>query len=305
MQRRELLAGAVGWLGSGCVAGAQQPPAGLVWQGGIGASQIRVFLEGEPGILAPEAVARWVKDGASALSAWYGRFPVRSVDVRLRWSSGRGLHGGVTYGGPRPSIRGSVGRASTSKDLYGGWVLVHELVHLACPQLPGPHHWLEEGLSTYVEPWVRVRAGQLTAEKAWRDLVDGLPKGQPRAGDQGLDRTPTWGRTYWGGALFCLLADLEIRRRTANASGLKQALEGIVEAGGTIHESWSMERTLKAGDAATATTALMELWQAHRHEAVTVDLEPVWQQLGVVPEGRSVRFVNTAPLAAYRAAITG
>ena len=58
-----------------------------------------------------------------------------------------------------------------------------------------------------------------------------MPKGLPAAGDRGLDYTPTWGRTYWGGALFCLLADIDIRKRTSNRFGLQDALRAIVAAG--------------------------------------------------------------------------
>lgn len=73
--------------------------------------------------------------------------------------------------------------------------MAHEMVHLAFPRVARKHHWIEEGLATYVEPWARLGIGQLTVERVWKDLLKGLPKGLPRHGDQGLDHTPTWGRT--------------------------------------------------------------------------------------------------------------
>ena len=84
----------------------------------------------------------------------------------------------------------------------------HELTHLAFPTVPRQQLWIAEGLATYLEPIARARVGDLAAEKVWRDLVDGLPQGEPESGDRGLDRTRTWGRIYWGGALYCMLADL-------------------------------------------------------------------------------------------------
>ena len=48
----------------------------------------------------------------------------------------------------------------------------------------------------------------------WQAMMRDMPKGLPQAGDQGLDNTGTWGRKYWGGAMFCLLADIEIRKAT-------------------------------------------------------------------------------------------
>ena len=129
--------------------------------------------------------------------------------------------------------------------------MVHEMVHLAFPQVAKQHHWIEEGLATYIEPWARLGIGQLTEETVWKDLVEGLPKGLPGPEDKEIDGTPTWGRTYWGGALFCLLADVEIRKRTANQRGLHDAVRGIVAAGGSMQEQWSLTRTLEIGDQAT------------------------------------------------------
>lgn len=57
------------------------------------------------------------------------------------------------------------------------------------------------------------------------------PFGRPEAGDRGLDRTPTWGRTYWGGAFFCFVADVQIREATHGAKSLDDALRAIVAAG--------------------------------------------------------------------------
>src|SRR5882762_6572460 len=136
------------------------------------------------------------------------------------------------------------------------WELVHELVHLGFPSLPRRHHWAEERLATYVEPIVRARAGELSAEKVWGNLVRGLPQGLPGRGDEGLDRTLTWGRTYWGGALFWLLADVEIRERPGNRLGLEDALRPLVAQGGSIAERWPLQRALEVGDRAVGTRVL-------------------------------------------------
>lgn len=107
-----------------------------------------------------------------------------------------------------------LGAAVSETDLETDWTMTHELVHMGIASLADKHHWLEEGLATYVEPIARAQDGQLPAEKVWKDMVSGMSQGEPQRGDRGLDRTPTWGRTYWGGAMFCLVADVEIRRVT-------------------------------------------------------------------------------------------
>ena len=252
--------------------------------------------------LSDEGLSDWVRTSARAVESYYGRFPIDGVKLELRAVGGRGVRTGRTEGGRL--IQVVVGRASTRDDLRRDWVLVHEMVHLALPSVASPHHWLEEGLATYVEPFARLEIGELPAEEVWNDLVEGLPNGLPRTGDRGLDRTPTWGRTYWGGALYFLLADVEIRKRTDNAKGLRDALRGILEAGGTARSYWPIERVLEAGDKATGVPVLAELYARMRHDPAPVDLDALWRELGIERHEGSVRFKSDAPLAKVREAIS-
>jgi predicted metalloprotease with PDZ domain len=95
-----------------------------------------------------------------------------------------------------------------------------------------------------------------------------MPNGLPQAGDHGVDNTHTWGRTYWGGALFCLLADLEIRRSTQNRLGLQDALRAILAAGNMESES-TLEPLLAIGDRAVGVPALAELYRRMNKPAPT------------------------------------
>jgi hypothetical protein len=163
---------------------------------------------------------------------------------------------------------------------------------------------MEEGLATYIEPIARVQAGELPAKQVWSDMLDGMRKGEPQPGDEGLDRTHTWGRTYWGGALFCLVADVQIRVATGNRKGLQDALRAIVGAGGTIDHEWPLTRALEIGDSATGTHMLTEQYRRWGSSPVTVDLEKLWQQLGVHQDGSGVELSEAAPYAKIRDAIT-
>jgi hypothetical protein len=247
----------------------------------------------------------WIENCAKAVANYYGKFPVRRAVLRVTEIDGREPKRGQTSGWYGNKITISLGRAATAQELIDDWLLTHEMLHLGFPNVADRHHWIEEGLASYVEPIARARIGLTTPLRVWSDLVEGLPQGQPAAGDRGLDNTHTWGRTYWGGALFALRADVEIRRRTGNQRGLEHALRAIVEAGGTIENTWKMERVISVGDAATGVPVLRELYDEMKDQPVTVDLAALWKQLGVVPRGRSVLFDDSAPLAAVRKAITG
>jgi hypothetical protein len=183
-------------------------------------------------------------------------------------------------------------------------MLTHEMVHLAFPSVNEKHHWIEEGIATYVEPIARIRAGHLTAGQMWLDLVRDMPQGLPQVGDRGLDHTRTWGRTYWGGALFCLMADVEIRRQTNNAKGLEHALRGILGGGGDIRKEWNLQDVLAVGDLAVGVSVLQPLYAKMKDKPVSVDLATLWAQPGVQSDRAIVRFDDSATLAAIRRAIT-
>jgi predicted metalloprotease with PDZ domain len=134
--------------------------------------------------------------------------------------------------------------------------------------------------------------------------VRGLPQGLPGRGDEGLDRTHTWGRTYWGGALFWLLADVGIRERTGNRFGLEHALRAVVAQGGSIAERWPLRRALEVGDRAVGTKVLEELYAKMSSAPANVDLDALFGRLGVAVRGKTVEFDDDAPLARVRRAIS-
>src|SRR5262249_19385716 len=123
-------------------------------------------------------------------------------------------------------------------------------------------------------------------------------------GDRGLDYTPTWGRTYWGGAMFCLLADVEIHKRTGNRKGLEHALRAVAADGGTLGHVWTIDLVIAVGDRATGVALLRELYDRLTRQSAPVDLDDLWRRLGVKVAGGTVVLDDTAPLASVRRAIT-
>lgn len=269
----------------------------------VGGAQLEVSFESAEFDLPQAALLGWVSQSARAVSAYYGNFPVPRARVKIFARGGQGISSGTSYGDDGAWCRISVGRATTAADLNADWMLTHEMVHFAFPSVPRRHHWIEEGSATYVEPIARVMIGNLTASQVWGDMMHDMHKGLPEEGDGGLDNTHTWGRTYWGGALFCLLADIGIRKNTANAKGLQDALRAINRAGGTIQADWPLQRAFEIGDKAADGKTLMELYRKMRAQPAMEDLPGLWKQLGVGREGGQVVFDDQAPLAAVRKAI--
>jgi len=269
-------------------------------------SNIDVRFEGETQTISRDDLLNWIKRAATAVCTYYGKYPVYHLTLDVHVRGGPGVHNGVTY--PEDSgglITISVGSATTVAQLNNDWMLTHEMIHLAFPSMAEKHHWIEEGLSVYLEPVARVQAGQLSAEQMWKDVVRDMPQGEPEPGDEGLDRTHTWGRTYWGGAMFALVADVRIREQTQNRKGLQDALRGILNAGGNITQDWDIERAFAVGDKTTGTTVLTDLYREMRNAPAPVDLAALWTKLGIQRKaGGSIEFVPSAPLANIREAIT-
>jgi hypothetical protein len=256
--------------------------------------------------LPKETILNWIRRAGTAVSTYYGRFPVLHTTVRIVPVEGEdGIFHGITFGDNGGFTRIPLGQHTTEEELKSDWIMTHEFVHLAFPDMPQRHHWIEEGLATYVEPIARAQAGQLTPASIWRDMMRDMPKGEPGAGDRGLDYTHTWARTYWGGALYCLQADVEIRRLTNNRKGLQDALRALVAAGGNLEtRNWKIERALRIADEGTGTRVLEKLYDEMKATPVEVNLGKIWSELGVINEKGKIKLDRHAHFAASRVAIT-
>jgi hypothetical protein len=256
-----------------------------------------------PGLALDDAAAsRWLNGEVGAISAYFGRAPADRLMIAVAPGTSAVTRGETLTGGG-PSVLVRVGTGVTSENLADDWVVAHELVHVTFPSLEYDDTWFMEGLASYVEPVARARRGLLSTERLWADFIDGMPQGLPTTGDTGLRGNHEWGRVYWGGTLFFLLADIELRRRTAGARSLDDALRAITDrAGGEAH--WTMNEVLEVGDRATGTAVLHELYARLAEAPGTQDLAALWTSLGVERAHATTTFQDSAPLSWVRAAIT-
>lgn len=283
---------------SGCAANRTGPGEETLR---IGDAMIRLDIE--PQIPLPRAVViEWVRRAAEAVRTYLGRFPVKDVTIIVRGGGDEPVGEGVTHG--TSDIQVQLGSSVHRDDLLKDWVMTHEMFHLAFPTLDHRYLWMMEGLSDYLEPIARARAGQWSPNDAWLEFVEGLPQGLPNRGQGGLDNSHNRERIYWGGNIYWLLADLQIRVQTDNRRGLDDAIRAILAAGGNGSADWPLEHVLEVGDKATGTTVLKDLYEQMGPKRGNVDLINLWKQLGVRYSRGKVTFDETAPWAKYRRAIT-
>jgi hypothetical protein len=259
----------------------------------------------DPALSLRRALLRdWIERSARIVAGYYGTFPTPFVMLDIHGAPGGGVHGGRTSDESGLRIQVTVGREVTGEELTADWVLVHEMVHLALPEVGRRHNWLAEGVATYVEGIARAQFGNRDIADVWAEYRHSMPLGLPHAGEGGMDQTPTWGRTYWGGALYCLQADVALREQTGNRAGLQTALRAILKETGGFGAERRIEEVLAMGDAATGTHVLENLYGDIKTTALSPDLDLLWSKLGVPKNPKSEAFDDRAPLAAVRIAIT-
>jgi len=267
-----------------------------------GGAEIHVEIEGNEPAVGRKRVLWWVRSCADAVGKYYGKFPVHRVTIAIKSRGRGGIQGGKTFYGKRIDIQ--IGSSATERDLHDDWILTHEMFHLGFPDLGERYLWMNEGLSDYLEPVARARAGGLAAADVWKEWAEGFPQGLPEAGDQGLDNTHTWGRTYWGGTIFWLMADIRIREQTGGRRSLDDAIKAILADGGDGSQVWTLERVIDTANRATGTQVLNQLHDEMGTKPSSVDLASLWKRLGVRYSHGRVSFDDTAPLASIRRAIT-
>ncbi len=259
---------------------------------------------GERGVKDEDLLA-WIREGASDIVSLLGRFPVSRLQVIVASGGPYAVGSAVTMGMGGASIFVVVGERTRKADLLRDWVMTHEMLHVAFPNMGFRQRWMEEGLSTYLEPLLRARRGRHEPRKMWAEFLRAMPQGLPKEGDQGLDRTFTWGRRYWGGAMFWLHVDLEIRRRSEGARSLDDVLRAVFAAGGSVATRWDVARLATVAEKATGTTALREIYDDWSGKAVAPDLGALWSSLGVRSDkAERITFDDEAPLAGLRRDLT-
>ena len=86
---------------------------------------------------------------------------------------------------------------------------------------------------------------------------------------------------YWGGAIFMLLADLEIRGRSQGRQGVEDCLREILREGGDATRVVGLDWMIDSCDRAIGGTTIRSLAQKHVWSQAPVDLAAIWRRLGI------------------------
>ena len=151
-------------LAAGCTSvGLNAPHPGAAPDPSWFGAQRRIELQLDDGALAlaressSADLRAWVERASNAIQAYYGRFPVQHAHITVERVTGNGVQWARTFAYSGAHVRIGVGNDTSSEQFEKDWMLTHEFIHLALPELADQHDWLQEGAATYVEPIARAR----------------------------------------------------------------------------------------------------------------------------------------------------
>ncbi len=270
----------------------------------IAGASVEVVRLDRPMDASFDEVNTWITASAKAVRDFYGVFPVPRASVMVIPTPRRDA---VVFGKvlpeSEPGIALLLGEHVSHRAMYSDWILVHELFHLGFPSFFGEGKWLDEGLATYYEPIIRVRAGLYSERELWDELEKSMPQGLPAFTSYGLEKADDFRGIYWGGAIACLLADVTARRRDPKR-GLEVGLRALREAGGNASEVWSLADAVATVDHALGAPTLAPIVTQHGSHGSAFDLDALMRDLGVTRKpDQSLELSDSAPLAAIRRAI--
>lgn len=252
--------------------------------------------------LARDTLTQWMGASAARIGDYFGGFPANESLIVVQPVPGlRYLRRGMVAGGGGATMLLRVGAATQPGDLFGQWMLMHELVHFAAPFVDG-HAWLMEGMAVYVETRLRVAAGWFPRDQAWRGFLRNFRQGIPAMEQAGLAHSRGIGPVYWGGTLMMLLADAEIIEKSGGAKSLADCFRAVLDEGGDTAQRWPLARFVEVCDRATGHGTLRRLVATHVFKGTPVDLAPLLAKLGVQlgEYEAGVVYDDKAPLAWVR-----
>jgi hypothetical protein len=271
----------------------------------VSGATLELVLLGAPLAMGDGETVGWVKAAAGCVARLFGRFPVDATVFVLPAHGADEVVFGRVLSLAGASVALLFGTEVQPASMHADWVAVHELFHLGMPSFVGEAHWLEEGLATYYEPILRERAGWMSEEDLWRHFARQMPRGQRQEGEPAsLEERDDIDSTYWGGALFALLADVRIREATHGERSLDDVLRAALAVLGDATHEAQLTDFVRVGDAATGTHVLAGLVAHFALGGERVDLDGLWRELGVEPApGGGVRLREDASEVALRRAI--
>ncbi|MFT6365369.1 MAG: hypothetical protein ACJAUG_001022 [Halioglobus sp.] len=261
-----------------------------------------------------EQILGWLNSSTEALISVYGRLPRSNLRIEVSpisaFSKDSIPWAQVTRGDP-DTVKFYIDAMASEEDLVNNWTSYHELSHLLIPYRGWGDMWFSEGLASYYQNLLQVRAGVFNEQTMWQKLHDGFQRGQDNRLPELtlaelspiMRQSSSFMRVYWSGAWYFLKADIELRKRSGGVMTLDTALGALNNC--CRDESLSAEQIVRKLDAFSQSTLFSDLFATARASRSIPAVTDLWSDLGIASDGESVSFIANHPGAKLRKSITG
>jgi hypothetical protein len=262
-----------------------------------------------------DSIVRWISATATDVSLAYGRFPNPSPQVVVipvgdsRKNSRSAVPFGRVIRDGGETVELQIDQTQSLEALLADWTATHEFSHLMLPYVERKHRWISEGFAQYYQNVLLTRSGAYDDLYAWQKIYDGYERGRksrpelsPNEASTGEVRTGLM-KVYWAGAAIALMADVQLRERSAGKESLDHILERFQTCCLPSDRVWSGPELFEQFDALASSPVFIPLYRRFADTAGFPDTSEVFGRLGLTVSDGKVRIRFLAELRAIRKAI--
>lgn len=262
-----------------------------------------------------DSIAQWINATATDVSLAYGRFPNPSPQVVVIpvGNGHRNSRSAVPFGrvirDGGETVELQIDQTQPLEALLGDWTATHEFSHLMLPYVNRKNRWISEGFAQYYQNVLLTRSGAYDKQYAWQKIYDGYERGRlsrpelsPNEATEGGVRSGLM-KVYWSGAAIALMADVQLRERSAGNESLDDVLGKFQACCLPSDRVWSGPELFAQFDKLASSPVFTPLYRRYADTAGFPDTSDVFERLGLAVSDGKVRIRRNGELRAIRDAI--
>ena len=237
-------------------------------------------------------VVHWLQRHAGAVTTLYGEFPIPVAKVRVEKAVGSSepVPWGRVIREREEGVLVRVNPEFSHAEFVRDWTATHEFSHLFIPFPGNRDSWFSEGLATYLQNTLRVRAAMLTEQQGWQKLYEGLRRGQRDTAMRGMplaELSPkmhdsnSYQRVYWSGVWYFLKTEIDLFAASSGRQSLDTVLQEFNRCCRFKKQFWSAALIAEKFDEISATNVFSKNLHAIRNTHALPAIEPLLSALGL------------------------
>ncbi len=239
-----------------------------------------------------EKLMYWLEKNAAAVTTLYGEFPIPQAIVTVQKAQGADepVPWGQVLRGRIEGVNFHVNPKFSRPDFMRDWTAAHEFSHLFIPFPGHQDSWFSEGLATYLQNTLRVRANMLSEQQAWKKLYEGLRRGQRDTKMQAIPlaelsskmgESRSYQRVYWSGVCYFLRVEIDLFKATGGQHSLDSVLRDFNRCCQFKTQSWNATALAQKFDEISGTDVFSRNLRHILKSHALPEVEPLFAALGL------------------------